>query len=319
MRLLIYTDLEWALGSIHMGLAKALVAIGHEVTLKSWAEPFSSLPHYDLVMTLPSCVGPLLAYGVPKKRIVIVAHGECDIQKMIAAEGIDAFDQYAAYGVVSDSLACSSLAMGVRRIPLVARLGVDFQRFYTLPSSALSAVGYVSVMQRHNEFGVEQKRGALAQASIEAAGLRFALAEGYSIETMPKFYKGVDAIIMPSLQEGAGLPPLEAAAAGRLVIGTPVGHFPRLAYEGLGLMGPLDEKAFATFVVKWLRFFRDNPMEFTKKCGEGQAAARARDWSYVVKDWGELFKRAHRASCLHPVSIDTFPAHCGICGEELSL
>ncbi len=23
--------------------------------------------------------------------------------------------------------------------------------------------------------------------------------------------------------------------------------------------------------------------------------------------------------CLHPVSIDTFPAHCGVCGEELSL
>jgi len=74
--------------------------------------------------------------------------------------------------------------------------------------------------------GVEQKRGRLAQSCAEEAGLEFKRTEDTPMDQMPDFYASIDALIMPSLQEGAGLPALEAAAAGRLVIGTPVGHFP---------------------------------------------------------------------------------------------
>ena len=45
------------------------------------------------------------------------------------------------------------------------------------------------------------------------------------------------------------MPPYEAAAAGRLVIGTPVGDFPRLCLEGMGVLGPLNDQAFEDFAV----------------------------------------------------------------------
>ena len=40
---------------------------------------------------------------------------------------------------------------------------------------------------------------------------------------------------------------LEAAAAGRLVIGTPVGHFPRKAYQGGGILAPIEADKFTAF------------------------------------------------------------------------
>jgi glycosyltransferase involved in cell wall biosynthesis len=109
------------------------------------------------------------------------------------------------------------------------------------------------------------------------------------MDQMPDFYESIDALIMPSLQEGAGLPAIEAAASGRLVIGTPVGHFPRLAYEGLGILGPLDEKAFLQFTVERLNFFKNNPIAYQHTCKIAQDAACERDWSKMVDDWIGLF------------------------------
>jgi hypothetical protein len=119
------------------------------------------------------------------------------------------------------------------------------------------------VMLRNTETGVERKRGPLAKACAELAGLRFAAAGGLSVDEMD-FYGSVDSLIMPSLQEGAGLPPLEAAADSRLVIGSPVDHFPRLTYEGLGILAPLEARAFQKFRAGTLIYYRDNPAAYLR-------------------------------------------------------
>ena len=165
-------------------------------------------------------------------------------------------------------------------------------------------MGYGASYRRLNEFGVEQKRGDLVKIAVERAGLVFkpaiSLPEALGPhwrsamvpkEKMPEYYRSVDAVIMSSLQEGGGMPPLEAAAAGRLVIGTPVGEFPRLAYEGLGILAPLNADAFVDFVVAQLIFYKEHPEEFNNRCLAGKEAACRRDWSFVAQDWVKFIQQ----------------------------
>jgi hypothetical protein len=299
MNVLIYTDLEWSLGALHRELAHSLTDImGWNVQLKSWAQSYEpsafaeEAARFDCILTLPSCARPLHeTYRIAKSKIAVVAHAEVDIQKTLAAEGGVSFHQYRNYGVTSDTLACSSLSIGVTRVPAVLRCGIDTNKFYHKILPSLSSVGYATLMERRSEFGVEQKRGALAQACAHAVGLPFIRAENVSVDDMPAFYKEVSCLIMPSLQDGSPRPPLEAAAAGRLVIGTPVGHFPRLAYEGLGILGPLNDKAFLKFAVHELEFFKTHTMAYREKCQWIQTSVRTRrDWGSVIGDWVEFLE-----------------------------
>ena len=299
-RILIYTQTNWAFGAVHSSLAAHLRAAGWVADIKDWSKQYylsefqNEVEQYDYVLTVASGGNATLvhSYGIAPEKIVIVAHDEWDVQQMIAAAGIEEFDRYAAYGVISDTLACSSIALGVKRVPFVVRYGVEHSKYRRDLAERLLSVGYATTMQRHTVSGVERKRGALAKACAEATGLRFVPVDNLPFDAMPDFYGSVGSVVMPSLQEGAGLPPLEGAAAGRLVIGTPVGHFPRLAYEGLGILAPLEAGAFQRFTTETLIHYRDNPSAYLEKCAAIQEAAKQRDWQCTVEDWIELFANA---------------------------
>lgn len=149
---------------------------------------------------------------------------------------------------------------------------------------------------RVKTFGVEWKRGELAEAAAREAGLAFKVAGStanqISFHDMPDFYRSVDAVLMSSISEGAGLPVMEAAAAGKLVIGTPVGHFPRKAYEGGGIIAPIEADRFKAFAATTLRYYRDNRAAYVDKCRSIQAAARQFDWQHSLADWVELIEVA---------------------------
>ena len=83
---------------------------------------------------------------------------------------------------------------------------------------------------------------------------------------MPEFYRSVDAVVTSSISEAAQLPVMEAAAAGRLVIGTPVGHFPLRAYQGGGIIAPAAADKFRAFTAATLRYYKDNPTAYVEKC-----------------------------------------------------
>ena len=80
-------------------------------------------------------------------------------------------------------------------------------------------MGYAGSMSVKT-YGVEWKRGELAEAAAREAGLAFKVAgwtgNQISIYDMPDFYRTVDAVLATSVSEGAGLPVMEAAAAGAL-------------------------------------------------------------------------------------------------------
>ena len=216
-------------------------------------------------------------YGVPYDRVIALSHHEFDMRALIEQKGIEAFEKFANYGVVSEYLYSASLMRGIPRIPMVAGLGINFSDFYAEIPERLATVGYAGSMSAKT-FGVEWKRGELAEASARDAGLVFKVAgwTGNQIwfHDMPDFYRTVDAVLATSISEGAGLPVMEAAAAGRLVIGTPVGHFPLKACQGGGILAPIEADKFKAFASATLKYYKDNTAAFQDKCRAIQSAAR---------------------------------------------
>ncbi len=143
-------------------------------------------------------------------------------------------------------------------------------------------------MFREDRQGVDWKRGILAQQATEAAGLVFAPAGKFHFLAMPQYYTQVDAVLVSSSSEGFGLPAIEAAAAGRLVISTPVGGFPDLAARGGGITAPLDADAYKKFVIAELSYYKNHPTDYIKVCRNIQEAARNFDWEYTITEWIDL-------------------------------
>jgi hypothetical protein len=285
MKLAIFVDTGWSLGQIYREVAHAL---GAELLDWQAQHPPGFFDRFDRILTLPHAGSTFLVtkHGISRSKIVLVAHAECDIQQLLRRERGDTWGRYAGYAVVSDTLACSSLALGIARVPVVLPQGIPCAAYDMPLPESLKTVGYAALMERTNEHGVEIKRGNLAKQAAERAGLWFKVASGLTRDQMPDFYRGVDAVIMSSLQEGGAMPPYEAAAAGRLVIGTPVGDFPRLCLEGLGILGPLDDRAFEDFATNVLMSYKASPETFRLRCDAiKKAALGRRDWGVVMPDW----------------------------------
>jgi hypothetical protein len=179
---------------------------------------------------------------------------------------------------------------------LAVQLGVNFDEFRAEIPERLATVGYAGSYSHRTADGLEIKRGDIAEAAAREAGLEFKVAgwtgDQISFYDMPEFYKSVDAILISSVTEGAQMPVKEGAAPRRLVISTPVGDFPLRASQGLGMVAPIQSHKYKKFVTETLRYYRDNPVEFTEECRNIQDAARQLDWPNVIGDWIELIETA---------------------------
>lgn len=291
MKLAIYTDTGWSLGQLYGGLAPHL---GADCLEWSRSYPPGTFEAYDRVLTLAGDGSRSLVerYGIPRGKILVVAHAEQDVLRLLEYDGNDGVYRYAGYGVVSDTLACSSLTAGVRRVPTVLRQGVDCAAYAAPLPERLRVVGYGALLSRPNEYGVEIKRGELVRRACELARVEFRPAvptnrreDAVPRDEMPAYYASVDAVVCSSLQEGGAMPPYEAAASGRLVYGTPVGDFPRLAYEGMGILAPLNDVEFVEFLAGSLGEFRRSRRTFQQACRAIQQAAQKRDLAAVAGDW----------------------------------
>lgn len=300
-KVLIYGYPKWSHGRVYYDVMTRLWRAGYVVDLINWQQDHSAyfgdlLDYYDLILTAPDGVRTLVnAYRVPTSRLIVVSHHENDIRMLVEQKGRDIFDEFAGYGVVSYYVYCASMMQGVRRPPTVVSLGIDFDAFYAPVPRRLEVVGYASSMSDVS-FGVEWKRGHLAEAAARAAGLEFKVAGSTGAQTsfheMPEFYRTVDAVLTSSISEAAQLPVMEGAAAGRLVIGTPVGHFPLRAYQGGGIIAPIEADKFVAFVSETLARYRDDPAAFQDRCRSIQEAAHQFDWANSFHEWLELIEAA---------------------------
>ena len=119
--------------------------------------------------------------------------------------------------------------------------------------------------------------------------LKVAIHYHNSFNTMPGFYPTVGAVVISSTHEGAGLPALEAAAAGRLVISTPVGHWDRVGYKG-AVEVPIDEVQFVDRCAGALSFYKNNPKDYEARCYGIREHAKGYDWQYHIESWINLIE-----------------------------
>lgn len=296
-RVLFFVGTGWAFGSVHFELVKYLHSRGLVADVLDFGRGYNRdemavmAAYYDCVVGILGETWPLIDnYGIPHEKIVVIAHGEYDLQHALETRPPEEIDRFAGYGVISEWLLQLSAELGIRRIPKIVKYGVNYQRFLAPLPAQLRVVGYGGSMHRADPAGVDWKRGVLAQEAAEAAGLVFMPAGRYHYLAMPQYYRQVDAVLVTSLREGFGLPAMEAAAAGRLVISTSVGGFPDQAARGAGITAPLAADEFKEFVIDKLNYYKGNPAEYREMCGQIQEAAKCLDWEYTVDDWIELIR-----------------------------
>ncbi len=302
VKLLIYGYTKWSHGRVYYDIACRLNDRGFVVDIMDWQHDnriyFDSVrDYYDLYLTALDGVSTLVdTYNIPFDKIIAVSHHEFDIRMLVEQKGSGVFDRFANYGVVSESVYSASMMLGIPRSPKVASLGIDYESFFSVLPERLATVGYATSMSVKT-FGVEWKRGDLAEAAARDAGLAFKVAGStanqISFHDMPNFYRSVDAVVSSSVNESGPLSVMEGAAAGRLVIGTPVGHFPAKAYLGGGIIAPIEPDKFKAFTSATLRYYKENPAAFVEKCHVTREAARKFDWQYTIDDWVDLIQAAN--------------------------
>jgi glycosyltransferase involved in cell wall biosynthesis len=294
-KIVFYIEPTWAFGIIHYELCKYLWGYGFDCQLLPWNQSYTLEEMQELIDTTDLFVTTphgwrLLGYSykiVDPKQCVVIGHSKLDIEELIRMHGLGDFDKFHKYGAVSEWLSNMSLELGVTRSATVTPLGINTNSFYSKPNDSLRTVGCMNLGQ----VGVHQhiKRPWLLEIATQRSGLALKAAASYhhSFITMPGFYKAVDAVLIASTEEGAGLPLLEAGAAGKLVISTPVGHYSRVGEKGADFV-PIQEDEFIEKTTELFSYYKSNPEQYRQRCLEIQYHAQSYDWKYVIDKWIEI-------------------------------
>ena len=310
-RVVFYVEPDWAFGAIHNELMKWFRIYGYDCRILPWNKSYTldAMRELDAVtdvwFTTPHG-WRFLGYdycATVAEKTVCVAHAKIDIAEVIHYHGYGDFDKFMGYGCVSKWLQDTSAELGVTRIPKITPVAINYDMFYGEPSDQLQVLGYAGKFEERHAFSEEQinsylaqpkyhKRGYLVREIAEKLGLQFRVAEWYhrSYVTMTGFYKGIDCLLIPSTQEGAGLPAMEAGAAGKLVIGTPVVHWKNRITEAGGVEVPIPENEFVEKTCDYINYYITHPAEYKEKCYQIREHARSYDWSMVVKSWVDLIQ-----------------------------
>ena len=297
-KVLFYTQNRWAFGSIHHGLCKELYKHNIYANLLDWTQTYTSEEFellnntYDLFVTMPEAVLHLhYNYKVPLNKIISIAHGQWDILLAKKEANMDFYPELYSCAVISQVLKNKSIEFNISVVPKIVEVGIHFDLFYQPVQNSLKNIGYGGAKETINFFGEEIKRGHLVEKVVSGIeDLNLVSHNYYNYMCMPAYYNKIDALIMSSSEDAGGLPAMEAAAAGKLIIGTPVGYFEENGKHGGGVLVPLDELGFLNETRKHLIYYRDNPKEYKEKCEEIQNYARENyDWSKTIHSWVELF------------------------------
>ena len=302
-KVVFFTEPNWAFGSIHSSLCKVLYPnVNGEIVDFFQQYSLSTIQEIDSITDLWVTNWPSLLikeYEISPEKIVFLAHANWDLQTMHNQLPPKILKRLNKCGVISNHLKTSYMQgnWGERGdFPHVARLGIDYDRFANIgrehPVTQLKRIAVMGAYESYNIYGQEIKRGRLVKETIEYInskykfGLEFVNFPKAHYLSMPHRYSTLDCVVMASTEEGGGLPMLEAAAAGRLCIGTNVGYFANEKY-GVHLTPEYDENEFKTRLEKAILYYIDpfHKFELEQKCREAQRAAMEWDWSRRRNEW----------------------------------
>ena len=294
-KVIFFTENAWAFGSIHHSLSKLLYSHDILADVLDWSIPYTIeemnqiAANYDYFVTVPMAVDALMSYGIPHAKMIVIAFGQWDILKANEKFGTDIYDKFHSYAVVSEGLKTSSRESGIARVPVVTPLGIIVDNFIRPVASHLETLGYASSISHENIDGIDIKRGHLVETIAKETNTTLRMNQKFNYLGMPSFYKSVDAVIMTSIEESVGLPMMEAAAAGRLTLGTPVGYYEKNAIPSGGILLPLDAQELTIKAIEQIELYKNNPAKFQKTCQKIQDYARAHyDWSHHINSWAKL-------------------------------
>jgi glycosyltransferase involved in cell wall biosynthesis len=296
-KVIFFFEDNWAFGSIHRALEKELYKNNIYSNVLDWRNSYSSdeikylVDIYDYFVTIPNVVEHLINGGIPLEKIICVAHSAFDIFQSIHDCAYKRTDLYNIhnYAVINEELKYIAQFGGVQKEVKIVKNGIHFDYLYSKPSESLKTVGYSTSMKSTNFFGQDKKRGYIAEKCAKLSNLNFNPIKDQTFLAMAGYYKTVDCVIQTALEEACGLSMLEAAAAGKLCIGTNTGY---LKYHSpkSGISLPIDENTFIHTCVDILNYYKNNNDKYVDKCLEIQSYARDNyDWSIVIQDWIDLF------------------------------
>ena len=280
----------WAFGQIHHALIKRLWKRGVYAHLLDWGHQFKPgeidllKSKFDTFVTTPDGALGIHNQGVPLDRLVVVAHHEIDLCKLAHHGHAGIFAHLKGFGAVSVSLVDAARGYGISRTPKVVLNGIDFDHFYSPVPMQLKSVGYAGAFKAPMSDSTDFKRGYLLPRVIDGLELEFKKHTFMNHLCMPGYYRSVESILITSKYESAGLPSMEAAAAGRLVIGAAAGYFD--GSSGILCRTPDDE--FVEDARLALTSHKD-PSVYRQTCERAQQYARDHyDWEHRVDAWIEL-------------------------------
>lgn len=299
-KILFFIYHEWAFGSLHYSLIKELYKHNIYADLLTWTksytiEEFKLLnENYDLIVTTPDAAYIVhTQYNIPLNKIIAIAHEQWDLYIANKNHKLDFLKEVKQFSVISKILIETSKNLGIKRVPKITPAGICFNNFYkSINNKEMKYIGYAGAKQSLNFFGIDRKRGFLVENIIKnIKDLELINHNNYTFMCMPSYYNKLDCIIVSSTEDAGGMPSMEAAAAGKLVISTPVGYFEHHGPKGGGITVPLEEENFIKKTTEELIFYKENKKEYINKCKEIQDYARQNyDWSCVIQHWLDLFE-----------------------------
>jgi len=317
----VYSQLDWAFGSINAGLSKYLFPDGINLHLYDWNRTYeisdfhNTLPYYDLILSCCDGSAVLLNYDetlASRVKFVVIIHSYRDLF-WIQERHSEYMQEHITYTALCPWIIEEAKKILPNLDISFTPLGIDTSLYSKIkPSEKLITLGYAGA--RDDNAGAKaESLGDLCENGFPAAKKRSEMAFEISRKTnlnlvcatadydkrniyrhytlMPGWYTNVDAICVTSLQEGAGLPALEAAAAGRFVISTDVGHFGWHSQNKGGIMLPTNREEYIEEATKVLTYFKNNPSSFAKACKKVQLHALENYcWNAVKHYWIDLFQ-----------------------------
>ncbi len=107
-------------------------------------------------------------------------------------------------------------------------------------------------------------------------------------DLLPALYAGAEAVVVPSLEEGFGLPVVEAMACGTPVVATRAGALPEVAGDAALLVEPGDEAALAAALVR----VSDDELLRAQLRAAGLARAAAFTWEACARATWRVYEEA---------------------------
>ena len=149
-------------------------------------------------------------------------------------------------------------------------------------------------------YGVEWKRGELAEAATRGAGLAFKVAGSAGIRrkrfTICRTFTGpLTRILLSSISGRVRAVACHGSGGGRSSRHRNTGRdtFPARHTREPGYWPPSRQANLSQLQFNTLLYYKQNPAAFVDKCSSIQEAARKFDWSiYSIEEWVDLINSA---------------------------